>query len=1088
MVYSNCPPNSFENYKPFKKRKRQYEANEKTDLERRASNLARKLEVNARRYADDAANKMAAQARKKQYYDDLFIRRIGKLEHLNPKATDRVGQFLANNFNQKARHFGLSPNTGKYSTAGEVRYGILESRRLAEGFVEEVGRYKALQEIKKVVGEIKDIAKGKNLPFESVDELIQAAVEVGQIPAKRGAYGIGKNGEAYLMSLYDDFVALMKDSGFSSKEINDVISSAARISEELAEVRAIGNAFNLNIGDTKGIGYFERIMTDTAEKFIRETKSAQDVLESLKNNVSSGVDQGKLAFTAALEKSRKTFKFIPEDEALLAYMLGKEIDELRPILSDPKEFTKFLRNNLSDDQVEQLVDMGIASKVPMLTQEVFEYFTEQFSDLPFKGMAEMFVTNPVEMAEYYVQNLKKSVGQSAMLRTIFRDGLEQGWAITADEVASNPNLFKGFKKIDADAIKVYVPDFPGKGEIFVHPIVFNSWKAILDVSTSPAHMGTISGLFKYFGSFLTQSLLMTPQYILRNLYSATIATSAAGGNYLRSFDGIASVFKAMSGGLDTLDNTKKVFRIGDTMYTKRELFTEFVRHRAQDVNPGLLDPTMWNPQAMMRNIQNPGRQLNYWWQYTQAFGAGKGAAYFADLIKNTQNAFFQPLAAFGNALEAGMKFATLMSLTDTSPLNRVGQFVSSLGEIPRNFNSLDSVFRHIDDYFYAFDDVGRVTAGVSRYVRPFAIYAMNNPPAVIRHAMRNPGAFLNYWRLRSFMNGSAAGDEEINEATVPDYVSDQSPLFFFRDKDVAVALLTNNYDPIAEATSYLNKSARDIASMFGWYVGTSGQQREQMEGRQNLLKVVQDMFKETQPLYRNAVELVTGIDSSTGKPISDDDKIGRESFLGVRMNPVVKWLLSSYPPLENLDRFNPGGVFGEPGYIDPRTNRPYVDPQGRVYEGKPSWAGYTRTYKQIDKYHPVNQQLALRPLRWAGFQVKVLDLAANAQWTYDDIQRMENEAKNFISRANKAILTDQKLDDKERERLVNEIRIRADQWAQLRIDRERVKRYMAERGIPPSEMHRKVLTEMAKDMPQIDDRILVEITKEYLEMQGIKEK
>ena len=1054
MVYQNCYTNNLENYKPFRKRKREYLPEEKTDLELRASTLARKLEVNARRYADETARKIASEARKKQYYDDLFIRRMGRLEHLNPKAVDRVSAFLANNFNQKGKFFGLSPST-KYSTPGEVRYAIIQSRRLGEGFVEEVGKYQALQEIKKVTKEIKRIAKGKGLPFETVDELIQAAVEVGQIPAKRGAYGIGANGEAYLMSLYEDFVDLLKDSGFSQNEIDSIISQAAKISDVLAEVRAVGNAFNLNIGEAKGIGYFERIMTDAGEKFFRESKTADDLLEQFKS-AGTGLDQGKLKFQAALEKSRKTFKYIPEDEAVLAYMLGKEIDEVKELVSSPRDFIKYLSSELTDDQLEQLVDMGVVSKVPMLTQEVFEYMTSTFSDLPFKGMAEMFVVNPVEMAEYYVQNLKKSVGQSAMLRTIFKDGLEAGWAITADEVLSNPGLFKGFKKIDAEHIKMYVPDFPGKGEIYVHPIVFDSWKAIADIATDPAKLGTMAGLFKYFGSFLTQSLLMTPQYILRNLYSATVATSAAGGNYLRSFDGISSVLKAMSGGLDTLDNTKKVFKVGDTMYTKRELFQEFVRFRAQDVNPGLLETTAWNPRSIMKNIQNPGRQLNYWWSYTQAFGAGKGASYFADLVKDAQSAFFQPLAAMGNVLESGMKFATLMSLTDTNPLNRVGQFVSSLGEIPKNFNTLDDVFRHIDEYFYAFDDVGRVTAGVSRYVRPFAIYAMNNPPAVIRHAMRNPGAFLNYWRLRSFMNGSAATDEEINEATVPDYVNDNGALYFFKDKDVAVALLTNNYDPISEATSYLNKSARDVASLFGWYVGTSGQQRDQMEGRQNLLRVIQEMFRETQPLYRNAIELVTGIDSATGKPINDDQKAERQSFLGLRMNPVVKWFLSSYPPLENLDSWNFGGtplegIFGEPAYIDPRTNKPFVDAQGRVYEGKPSWAGHERTYAQVDKYHPVNQELALRPLRWAGFQVRVLDLAANAQWTYDDIQRMENEARSYITRANRLLLTE-KLDPAERERITNEIRTRADQYAQLRIDRERVKRYMAERNIPPKEI------------------------------------
>lgn len=1088
MVYQNCATPSIENYKPFKKRKRQVDPNEKTDLERRAYILAQRLEANARKYADKTANQIAQAARKKQYYDDLFIRRMAKLEHLNPKAADRASAWIANNFNQKGKALGLDPSL-KYSTPGEVRYGIQQARRLAEGFVEEVGKFKAIREIKEVVRTIKGMVKGKNLPFESVDELIQMAVEVGQIPAKRGAYGIGVNGDAYLMAMYDDFVDLLKSHGFSQFEIDNLIDQAAKISDNLAEVRAVGNAFGLNIGDLQGLGYFERIMTDVGDRFVKELKSADELLQSFK---SSAVGEGKLKFQAALEKSRKTYKYIPEDEALLAYMLGKEVDELRPILADPRELTKFLHSELTDDQLKQLVDMGIASKIPMTTQEVFEYFVKEFDDLPFKGMSEMFRTNPVEVAEYYVQNLKKSAGQSAMINTIFRDGISAGWAVTAEDVANNPGLYKGFKKIDADIIKMYVPDFPGTGSAYVHPIVADSWRAILDVATDPAKLGTFAGTLKYIGSFLTQSLLITPQYAARILYSSTVATIAAGGNLLRAPGALFDNFKVAFGGLEALDDTKKVFTVGGKQYTKRQLYKEFIRFRSQDFNAGMLERTDFSPKEILKSIQQPGRQLNYWWQYTQAFGGGKGAAYFADLVKGAQSSFFQPFAAFGSFLETGMKWSTLMSLTDKNPLNQIGQFASSLGQFPRNFNSLDEVFRHIDEYFYPFDDVGRVTSTVSRYIRPFAVYAMNNPPAVIRHAIRNPEPFLNYWRIRSFINQDAAQDEELNEATVPDYVAEGGALFFFKDKDVAVALLTNNYDPISEAVSYFNKVQRDIASVFGWYHGTSGQQRDQMEARGNFAKWVQDMFKETQPIYRNLAELVTGIDSATGKPIDKDETVEQDSFLGVRMNPVVKWALSSYPPLENLDRWNfagtpAEGVFGEPAYIDPRTNKPYVDEQGRVYEGKPSWAGYERTAKQIDKYHPINQKIALRPLRWAGFQVKVLDLAANAQWTYTDIERNMKEAKGMITRASRQLSTDTSLDPKEKARIENEIRVKADQWAQLRIDFERVKRYMAERNIPPNELHKKVTSKIADQMPQVSDKIMVEIVKEYMDMQGIKE-
>ncbi len=124
-------------------------------------------------------------------------------------------------------------------------------------------------------------------------------------------------------------------------------------------------------------------------------------------------------------------------------------------------------------------------------------------------MKDIFFTDPDKVAAIYADNIQRSVGESGMIRTIFKDGIDNGWGVPDMEFRQmTPDIQREFRRISPDDIKKYVPDYDGKETMYVHRLVHDTWKSITDIAVDPSKHGAVAG-------FLTMSIPSSQGHFLQ---------------------------------------------------------------------------------------------------------------------------------------------------------------------------------------------------------------------------------------------------------------------------------------------------------------------------------------------------------------------------------------------------------------------------------------------------------------------------------------------------------------------------------------------------------------------------------------------
>ena len=1038
----NCNTELFNKFK--RRRDKKVVPDDLDDITRRMMVIHKRMLAARKRFTDVADIRKAEQAVKNALTDNIFTAKLGDVINLKGVDVSRIDRFMVSMFAENTRGFGLGTEV---STAGRVNINIKDAKRIGSGLIDVAAKYQAfkkVREAKKIL--VRNLKNVGLTDAETVNDLLIDSIEIGQIPKNRASYAIGLQGDRFNQARHQAWVDRLHSAGLGQDAIDEIEQAVTEISTSMDEVRSLAIGLGVDVGNVTGIGFISRIMTPQARRFLDNFDRARNLLGEIKKapieaNASHGI-------------GRKTFNYIPEDTAVLAYQLDIEVDELNNIIGNG-QLGDFLNKNVSAELLDNMVDMGTLSKVPMTSREVFKYLVTQY-DLPFKGMSEMFVTDPERVFQLYSNTLAEAAGESRMMKLVVKDGLENGWVITRSQFEANPDAFKAWRRVTSNDVKEFFPQFSTFTEdVFMHPAVGDTWKAYVDIAKSPEKLGTIGNQLRYWGTFLTKTLLMRPGYVVHQVMDATMQTAAAGGNLFRSFEGQFDVFKLRSGGLDAFDNTQKVYKSldGGKRITKRELMEEFLIHR----DSGLAPQTLGQKASVAGSTFNPmqtGRALNYLYTYITGLGergglgvATKGTAQlFGDILQGAHNEIFSVFAMSASFFEMAGKWTTLMSLADTRPIGKVGQVISGAA-LPRNFNNLREIFEHMDNYFYAWDDIGRVTNTIGTFIRPFAPYALKNPPAQIRQMQTNPQQFVNYLRIRQFLNQEFVADPDTNDASVPQYILDGAPVALSKDTESGnwFTLLTTNFDPRADALNFLEDTSEELARLNGNYIGTTQQQLRDIGEKPGLGRVFRDWAKETLPIWRNGISLASNIDITTGRPIERSDLQERQSFLGLDMPPLLTWALSIYPPLDALNTLNPSAVFGTPEIRDPRTNEVVV-------EGTLSFAGAKRTSLQLDRYSPGTQGWVVSLAQTMGISVKIVDIARSTQWTFAEMTRQTNEIKSSLSRTEKDLKIEMakgNVDTAQFQRRVQAYNKHLEQYMQLRYEQERLAHWMKDRGIPP---------------------------------------
>lgn len=1067
------------------RKKRAFDTAERADVTRRAKLHERILRMTAQdprfdpQFAADVARVAA---------EGTWVRQTADLIRLSPKQAVRLQDYLVTWFGQKAANLGVDPLN--MSIAGTVRHSLIDAQKTIEGMINTAGRLGSVKAISSFDKTMKGFQRQLRLTDDVVAQLMDDALTVGQIPTTQSrsvAYRNKALGRSSLVDVvqrnrYNKFITDMTDAGFSKANIDDVLKQATDVSMAFDQIRAMARAVGVEVGTLENLGYFTRIVTSDFKLRLGDL-SSEELLDAL----SAGDNQ----MSTMYNRSRSTVHYIPEDEAFVAKFLNMEPQELRDMMDDPLAWRVYLKENVSAEQLDTLVDAGILEKLPMSSREVFDYYVRQY-ELPYKHLNDMFVTRPKAVMQSYAQSLMESAGNAAMLKKMLTDeAFDAGWAVTEAAMKADPALYSNFislgSQFDRWAKQAHIPvgqvmQSMGMNQqmvsrlegVFVHPVVGHQWSAIMATATNPSMMTGVASNVSYIGKWVSRRALTQPAYVFRQAYSAVMNTVAAGGSLLAMPNAFIDLVKAHRLGPEALDNTKKVFEADGQQFTKRELFTWFMHKHGQSVAPGTVGQhfaagtdAIPSVKQVLQSPQYAFNGLRDMWSYSMAHGdpvRGKkiamherfvrGIRYGAESVNQFMEDTYQPFAAMANMMDLWGKWATFQTVVKKTPGNELTdaaqQIIGSLQS--RRFGNLNDAFRHIDEYFVSAYDTGTAVAALNNYLMPFRTFAMANPPMQVRHMLRNPHAYVAYWRLRSILNEDLSEDDRLINGAVPGWIQENIPLKLFTDeKGYPVVLLPNNFDPIADAFVFVNETAEDVARIgFGAKVGTEEEKRAQARG-ESLQDTLLELASQTHAPIKYVIEQLMGRETFMGRSIAFDEMDARPTVWGIPTTSRIKHTIESMIPIVRaVDVFNPGGAFGV---------APKYDHRGQIIDaGKLSWLGTERS--ATDRYlYSANADTVRRTMRIMGLNVQTIDPERNVQFSMNDISKtlgvMERSMTKTQTDIREKFLREQmdgvSIDRAELQRRRDELKERMDVYTALRIDDLRLKQWAKERNIPDSE-------------------------------------
>lgn len=1009
--------------------------------------------------------------------EELIVRNAGDLIQLDPSQYDKWASLLNAKLGWRKKN-PLNPSLN-YSQAGEVREALKDARRVAQNLVDDASHIRMLDGVKRFHDVYNEVLKPYGITPEDARSLFNETLEVGSIPKNNGIYG-GEGVQLINTMRYNDYIEHAKSLGLTDDNIDTLTRAAADVHAVFDEMRLIAEATGHNIEELTNLGYFPRIATRDFNIRLRKALETDTALADV--IMSDGVEQVKMLnpLSSAWQKSRKFNYFVPSDLDVAAQLFDTTTDEISEMLLNPREWMEFLNSSITSSQLDTLVELGQLEKLPMTSREVFEYMVDQY-ELPYKHISEMFKQDPHVAAEEYARVLKQAVGNSAMVQTVAREGTQAGWALTTKQVNElTPTERANFVPLQFLKLDEFLPpeQIEAMGKLYVHKVVRDQWRSMLEISMSPAKIGAFAKYWHYFASFMNKSILASRNilYVGTNFLSGFVLTNAVGGNIATIPHAMMDMMRYIDRGLDAFDNTKPFAKLDGEWLTKREFFQGFILRRGTDITPGTVNADVANnanPFASFGSILNlfdvrsAKRAMEYMFSYAKSFGdplrgAGGVASYAGSLINEATDNFFAPFAKMAVFLDTMYKWNAYTSLVERSGSAQVANNIARaatlepLTSVNKTFTSWRDLIRHVDDYFFTFDDPGTTTRFVSRYIRPFASWAMQSTPAMLRYALRRPQKFMNYVRLTQVYNRDRNNGEALPQAGLTDWQDDEYPIILRRDvlsgDNGLLVLFPHTYDPIADTLNVINSTGQTIERFLGHrFTGNERDKRKAALGkRDSTQEMVNDLFNDT--YWAKIASLLTGVDSFTGEK-RDNSK--PNSYLGVNMSPLAEALLGMYPPLDALNRSNPFGVFGRREYKDYRDNV--------LIKEQPSWAGAQRTNSDAQtlawETAVSNRDWGALLMMTLGARVRVIDEAKNIQFTLAEIKTGIDELTKANADATRSLtLNPDKLSPGELEarkkRLIESITAEY----QMKYDYARLLQYMKVNGIPP----RNILNEMSR--------------------------
>jgi len=1000
------------------RKKRPFSKDEETNIKKTNEFLEKLKVANADVYADADKMEMARVARVSAEKDAILKQELGDMVRLDPTQTDRVGSWLARTLGQKMDIIkGLLTGKNEFTLAGDVRDTLLSAQRVAHGLLDDAGLLESTHRI----ADLMDAIKRKGLKGAVVDEVYQQVIEVGRTTQDIALYGNSPGMRNIAAWRYNNFMKDMADRGFDALDVDELVDLSSHLHAANDEFRMIGLSQGLDVPMLQGMGYFNRIATPDFQKFMQA---------NVEPSVLKMVYEGKVSLSGAFNKARTTNWYAPIHEELGAALLDISPEKLNELLLDPAKFRNHLDENLTADQLDLLVETGIFKSLPMTGAESFRYVVDQYQ-LPFKEINEMWKLNPYDAMAGMATNMKKPLGNAAVIKTAIKDGLDAGWSIPASQATGAE--YKGWVSSKGiDLTRYGITDEAGSAfseDILIHPLVAEQMNDLLTVASSPAKLGSIM-------SYIQQNVLTlykvnvvatAPAYMMKILFGNALMTMGSGGNPAMLIPASLDMYRVAQKGLQAFDNVKPLNATVDGVeMTQQNLLKKLLIHRGEDIAPetagvaiGRVDWSTFNPLQSKRALTNMVA-------YAKAYGTDplntviKGVDYATYLSGKLLHNTYSLVAVNSRMADMAARWAVVQS------------HVARGGNVDWR-----DLMRTIDDRFYMYDDLGKVPQSIAKNVFPFSSWVMQNYPAMVRFAMKNPEKFIAYNRLLqtiSYENRAEGKDgKHLPEAAYRTDYLNEYPITVGYDplSGHQYSMMPNQYDPLTDAFSNTVSSGDALLRIaFGKYAGTTEEQTRLATGGQKqsaqdyLIGLVARSF------FARPIQAL-GIDLRNQKfEDGTKDALTQNTYGGMPVSGVVRGALMSVPFTRHLEN---SGALGTP--------------QSKFYQTQ------------------AKAPLGIRIVNALGLNIQTVDTLANLNYSIKDMERAATEMKSALvkfSTENAGKLTTEQMSPEQQA----QYRHYTDTYLQIKADLLRLDAYKKANNITTPELQKRLDRKLLKERVQ----------------------
>lgn len=971
--------------------------------------------------------------------ENYFMKVAARQSTLQPGSGNRLAQWLARHFptfaNKKSDPAKVRSVLEQFGQGGANLLDTLSiSGDTAEGVIT---RMLVAPSMENGYKRIKKTLKDANvtLPKDKLDRLWLDAVELGRDPImyrRAGEGGLTERAIKALSNKRDRFLERAAGYGIGEDTMKLLLSEAETVNKAFEDLHVISDLAGLGIGDVtkEGIQYMPRQFTSDFKFRMR----------ALDDEVSRAFTKSPtLGFEAAFTKSRNTHDLLVEDEFILASVLNlvdnkrvgqlqKQIDtvtdellradleqELVDLRFDATDALAEMINQdgfiqrellkLPEPLIEKLLDSGVLSKIPMSTTEIADHLIKKHG-LPYAGIDELLTVDPVQAWNKAREQLSRRMQKSFILKGASRNAIETGWGVTDAMKAADPQ-FANFVKLSDDILrKAGIESSDGMN---FHPMVADSIQALLDIGTDPTTLGAFAAVWEYTWKIAKEQVLTTSGFLGRQVLQLFVQSGLGGTNAAHIIPSLGDWAKYQKVGLDVFDNTKKV-KVGDAEYTLREVMQEAVKRGLLDSDAGVgVGNALGRAGEESLNPLRTGQALHKWASVVSGQGAlprivnGRvhwdAVEYGAGLLGRASGDLASHVMGTGIWLEQAFKVAFLKTKLDQSLGNTVAQLF--VGRRARTYDSLDEIFDEMGNYFLDYTTRGVGDEYIAKRIIPFWMYMSRSTPAVFRHVLQNPTQYVLYNRLYALANGEArrAEDNLPEGGLAPWQQGSFGHVYLPHPRSTEqeprwIHIPMGNVDPVAEVLERTDNMASALLAVLGFRTGNSKEQLEEIDPRATS-DVLRDVFGTFGP-GKSLYALATRRDDR-GRSLILKDNDEWETMLGLpvvggKYAPITRTVIeNTLPAIANLDRWNPGEIFGV------KEKR---DVLGRVTrEGKSSVFGFNRSASDGDVDDLATGGLlgAVNIARSLGVTVNSIDTVVNMGYTEREMNTVAKELKKSFS-------------------------------------------------------------------------------------------